>query len=153
MTVMPQPDERKNTIIPLRNLNNSGTEDKNSFPLLSSPLFGAYLKQWSADKDTRTLSGTRVTFWWVLCKFVDRENKLKKKKPTGCCFVFGKFRERICSQILFIETEGFVDFLSRSKKKNSRQQLNEAMPNAFEVLAIHPFIRLFGVAESIRPRK
>jgi len=79
MTVMPQPDERKNTIIPLRNLNNSGTEDKNSFPLLSSPLFGAYLKQWSADKDTRTLSGTRVTFWWVLCKFVDRENKLKKK--------------------------------------------------------------------------
>jgi len=63
MTVMLQPDERKNTIIPLRNLNDSGTEDKNSFPLLSSPLSGAYVKQWSADKDTRTLSGTHFKFW------------------------------------------------------------------------------------------
>jgi hypothetical protein len=44
-----------------------------------------------------------------------------------------------------METEGFVDFLRRSKK-NCRQYLNEAMPNVFEVLAIHPFIRLFGVA-------
>jgi len=114
---MPQPDERKNTIIPLRNLNNSGTEDKNSFPLLSSPLSGAHLKQWSADKDTRTLRGTRVTFGEFSVNLWTGKRNWKINEPDGCCFVFGKFRERIRSQRIFIETEGFVDFLSRSPPK------------------------------------
>lgn len=53
------------------------------FLLLSSPLSGAYVKQWYAGKDTRTLSGTRVTFWWVVCKFADRGKKLGGKKKRN----------------------------------------------------------------------
>ena len=141
MTVMLQPDEKKNTIIQLRNLNNSGTADKNSFPLLSSPLCGSYAEQRSADNGSRTLLVAHALCFgeFSVSMWTGEPNWMKRTRRLLLCI------REVPGAIIKLQNAYPECFRGFPQSVQKSGQLNEAMPDAIEILAIHPLIRLFDV--------